>query len=134
MCSKSKCKYRNYQNVGLSKRYHTSLVFMVICVLLVIGGIEQHPGPDNVELIKAEIQKSNESLIAQLTSTIVASKSETIKAVTEVNVKVDNIIVLLESVKSQLSNLSKANERISSLESCKVDLLEKKKLMIWRTS
>jgi hypothetical protein len=119
---KCTCTYKNIQYIKSYTRCHMSLVFFVICMLLAIGGIEQNPGPDTVELIKSEIQKSNETLITQLTNTIIASKNETIKVVNEVKARVDGISAELESVKTQLS---KANDRISSLESCKTELLNK---------
>jgi hypothetical protein len=113
----------NIERTGVTLcKFNMFCKFFVICTLLVISGIETNPGPDTVELIKSEIQKSNEALIEQLTGTILASKNETIKAVTDVQVKVDKLDAKYENVKLELA---KANDKITSLEARNVELTNK---------
>jgi hypothetical protein len=85
----SKCIFKNKLIVTPRKGFFLHC-FVVICFMLIIGGIETNPGP-TLQEIQELITASENSLMSKIAELVNNSKKETIKAVNDVKTDVSNL-------------------------------------------
>jgi hypothetical protein len=128
--------YNLYSNGGpyFLTKDNCMYVLQVLCILLVIGGVECNPGPGNTPSTTSTISASSpitaitltpeeQAIIAQLTELSNSKSSETLAAISDCKATVN---VLTEDLNNVKQDLAIAKEKILQLEKDKTNLHSKR--------
>jgi hypothetical protein len=119
-CRQSKCILKNKLIVTIRKGFFLHC-FVVICILLIIGGVESNPGP-TLQEIQELVTASENSLMSKIADLVNNSKQETINAINDVKTDVSN---LTKQVSHLEKDLCDAKDKISALEKENKELCDK---------